>query len=88
MDNTTNHHDMEERRILRRPVEGRMLAGVAEGLAAYLDIDVTLVRIVFAMLMFLGGAGVPLYVAAWLLIPEEGSDEAIANGILNQIRYR
>ena len=60
-----------------------MLAGVASGLANYLDVDVTLVRIGLVALSFLGGAGVPLYVAAWLLIPEEGSEVAIAGEILS-----
>jgi len=36
------------------------------------------VRIAFAVLSILGGAGLPLYLAAWALIPEEGSDVAIA----------
>jgi phage shock protein PspC (stress-responsive transcriptional regulator) len=37
------------------------------------------IRIILVALSFLGGAAVPLYLAAWLLIPEEGSDTAIAN---------
>ena len=60
-----------------------MLAGVAAGLAEYFDVDVTLVRIGLVALTLLGGAGVPLYVAAWLLIPEEGSEVAIAGEILS-----
>ncbi len=60
-----------------------MLAGVATGFAEYFDIDVTLVRVGIAALTILGGAGVPLYIAAWLLIPEEGADVAIAGEILS-----
>jgi phage shock protein PspC (stress-responsive transcriptional regulator) len=76
---------------LRRPVQGRMLAGVAAGLARHFHVDVTIVRIGFAVLTivgftglaYLGGiplylAGIPLYLASWLLIPEEGSDHSIA----------
>ena len=63
---------------LSRPRHGRMLAGVAAGLADYLGVDATVVRIVFAVLAFLGGAAVPIYLACWLLIPEEGSDQSIA----------
>jgi phage shock protein PspC (stress-responsive transcriptional regulator) len=77
-----------EMRLLRRSSDGAMLGGVAAGLAAYFDLDVTLVRIVVVALSFLGGAGVPFYVAAWLLIPEEGSDVGIAADILNHARYR
>jgi phage shock protein C len=63
---------------LYRPVEGRMVAGVAAGLARYLGADVTLVRIVLIALVFIGGAGLPLYLAGWLLMPEEGTDQSIA----------
>ncbi len=64
------------------------MAGVAAGLADYFDVDVTLVRIGLVALTLLGGAGVPLYVAAWLLIPEEGSEVAIAGEILNHSWHR
>ena len=67
---------------LRRPTEGRMLAGVAAGIARYLDVDVTAVRIILAVLAIVGGAGVPIYLAAWLLIPDEGSEQSIVGGFL------
>jgi phage shock protein C len=64
---------------LCRPVQDRMLAGVATGIARYLGVDVTIVRVVFAVLAVVGGAGIPIYVAGWLLIPEEGSGQSIAS---------
>jgi len=67
---------------LRRPTEGRMLAGVAAGIARYLDVDVTAVRIILAVLAIVGGAGVPIYLAAWLLIPDEASGQSIVGGFL------
>ena len=67
---------------LRRPADGRMIAGVAAGIARHLDVDVTAVRIILAVLAVVGGAGVPIYLAAWLLIPEEGSEQSIAGGFL------
>ena len=67
---------------LRRPAEGRMLAGVAAGIARYLDVDVTAVRIILAVLAVVGGAGVPIYLAAWLLIPDEASGQSIVGGFL------
>ena len=63
---------------LCRPIEDRMLAGVGIGIARYLGVDVTIVRIVLAVLAVVGGAGVPIYLAGWLLIPEEGSEQSIA----------
>jgi len=62
---------------LCRPTQDRMLAGVAAGIARYLGVDVTVVRIVLAVLAVAGGAGVPIYLAGWLLIPEEGSEQSI-----------
>jgi phage shock protein C len=67
---------------LSRPLDDRMLAGVAAGVARYLGVDVTVVRIVFAVLTLIGGAAVPAYLAGWLLIPEEGSEQSIAAGYL------
>lgn len=63
---------------LYRPAHDRMLAGVASGMALYLGIDVMLVRIALVVLCFVGGIGLPLYLASWLLIPEEGADRSIA----------
>jgi phage shock protein C len=71
---------------LRRAYQGRMLAGVCAGLADYLAIDVTLVRVAFVVLAFLGGAAVPAYLACLLLIPEEGSDQSIASSLLDSVR--
>jgi len=72
-------------RQLCRPLHDRMLGGVAAGIADYLDVDVTIVRIVFAVLTFIGGAGVPVYLAGWLLIPEEGSDRSLASDIVESL---
>lgn len=55
-----------------------MLAGVAGGIARYLNADVTLVRIIIAALALSTGAGVAFYIAAWLLIPEDGEDQPLA----------
>ncbi len=55
-----------------------MLAGVAGGLARYLNVDVTLVRVAIAALTLLSGVGGALYIAAWLLIPADGEDQSAA----------
>jgi phage shock protein PspC (stress-responsive transcriptional regulator) len=65
-----------------------MVAGVAAGIAEHLDIDVTLVRIVLVLLAFIGGLAVPLYLAAWLLIPDEGEDVSVAEDLIDQFRSR
>ena len=68
---------------LRRSLHDRMLTGTASGIAHFLGVDPTFVRIAFVVLTFMGGAGVPLYLAALLLIPEEGSNESIASSIIS-----
>jgi phage shock protein PspC (stress-responsive transcriptional regulator) len=65
-----------------------MLAGVAGGLADWFDVDPTLVRLTFAALAVLGGMGVPLYLAAWLLVPEEGTGYSVAEEWLDRGRPR
>jgi phage shock protein PspC (stress-responsive transcriptional regulator) len=71
-----------ERTALRRPIHDRMLTGVADGLAGYFGVDVTIVRVAFVVLTVAGGAGIPLYLAGLLLIPEEGSDQSIAGSFI------
>jgi phage shock protein PspC (stress-responsive transcriptional regulator) len=85
---STTTYDRPARQELRRSTDDRMLAGVAGGLARYLDVDATLVRIAFVVLTIVGGAGVPLYLASWLLIPEDGADQSIAASFLDSHRNR
>ena len=80
MKSTMNQTDGAGSERLHRAVDERMVGGVAAGLAAHFAVPVTYVRIAFAVLSILGGAGLPLYLAAWALIPEEGSEVAIAEG--------
>jgi phage shock protein PspC (stress-responsive transcriptional regulator) len=50
----------------RAAPDERVIAGVCAGIAQALAVDVTLVRLVFALLALAGGAGVVLYLALWL----------------------
>ena len=74
------------RTALRRPVQDSVVAGVAAGLARYLGVDVMIVRIAFVVLTVAGGAGIPLYLAGLLLIPEDGSDQSIAGSLAGSLR--
>lgn len=67
---------------LHRAARGRMVAGVAGGVADYFAVDPTIVRIGFVALAILGGLAVPLYVAGWLMIPDEGNDLSVAEELL------
>jgi phage shock protein C len=71
---------------LIRPREGRLVAGVCAGLGDYFGIDANLVRLVFAAITIFGGAGVLVYLVAWLVVPEEGEDRSIVDSYLNKKR--
>ncbi|MDX6731969.1 MAG: hypothetical protein QOC54_1917 [Baekduia sp.] len=66
---------------LERPRDARMLAGVSAGIARHLNIDPTLVRLGFVVAAVAGGFGFAAYLAAFLLIPEEGSEEPLLRHI-------
>jgi phage shock protein C len=69
---------------LVRPIQGRWLAGVAAGLADYFGLDVGLIRAIFAVLTVLGLLGAVIYLAAWVLVPEEGAEASIAEKIVSK----
>jgi len=69
---------------LYRSRKDRIVAGVCAGLADYFGIDANIVRLVFAGLAIIAGTGFLLYVAAWMIIPEEGETASIAEGLINK----
>ncbi len=71
---------------LYRLRDGRVVAGVCAGLAAYFGVDPTLVRLAFALLTVFGGAGVLLYLCGWIVIPEETDGTSIAENLVNKQR--
>lgn len=77
-----------ESRRLRRRARDRVIGGVAAGVADHLNIDPLLVRAGFVGLMIFGGAGLALYVVAWLLIPEQGCDDPIVEDLLAPVGLR
>lgn len=63
---------------IRRSTTDRKVAGVAGGLGRHLDVDPLLLRVAFVVLTFFGGAGLIVYAAGWLLVPEDdGSEPAV-----------
>ncbi len=66
------------KRLRRLPADGR-IAGVCAGLAAYLDTDVTIIRVLWVILSIVPGTiigGIIAYAFAWLLMPEAAAAEA------------
>ncbi len=56
---------------LHKSASDKKLAGVCGGLAEYLGIDPTIVRLVWALMVFGWGVGVPLYIVCAIVLPEE-----------------
>ena len=63
-------NDLSEKKLYRS-TQGQMLGGVCAGFAEFLNIDVTLVRILWVILTILGGAGVLLYLIFLMIIPRK-----------------
>lgn len=63
---------MNEKRLVRVE-DGRMIAGVCTGLADYLGVDTTIVRIIFVLLALFGAGGILIYIILWLIMPLEQS---------------
>ncbi len=68
---STEQSNFSSRRLLI-PKEGKKLAGVCAAFANYFDIDVTLVRLIWVLLLLPGGLpGLVPYLICWLVIPED-----------------
>ena len=86
MDETTVERPAVRR--LERSQSDRMLAGVCGGLARYFDIHPAFYRVGFVVLTLIGGAGILIYIAAALVIPDEGEEDSIASAALRERRDR
>lgn len=74
-DTAENQNKTEEKmgnpaKKLYLDVESRKLGGVCSGIAAYMDIDVTIVRIIFLALILCGSFGLWLYLIIWIVAPK------------------
>ena len=64
------------RKRLHRSRTEKMIAGVCGGLAEYLDMDPTLVRLVWVLVALLAGTGILLYLILWVIMPLDLPDSA------------
>lgn len=86
MTNTDTTQTPDERaHSLVRIRDGRIIAGVATGVARRLDLPLWLIRVGFIFLAFFGGFGLALYLAGWLLIRDETESEAIASRLIQRV---
>ncbi len=61
---------MEPKRLYRSTTD-KMVGGVCAGLANYLGIDPTVMRLIFVFMFLLGGHGLLVYLILWLVIPPQ-----------------
>jgi phage shock protein C len=59
---------MSESRLTRSETD-KMIAGVCGGLAEYLNLDPVWVRLLFVLLIFASGIGIPIYLVLWVIMP-------------------
>jgi phage shock protein PspC (stress-responsive transcriptional regulator) len=77
-----------EPRRLSRARDGRWLGGVCAGLGRYFGVNPMIYRIGFVALSLAGGTGILLYVAAWLVMPDDGVEDSIAAEAIKNHRDR
>lgn len=75
--------DMNTKQLTRNP-DGKMIAGVCSGAAAYLGVDVNLLRLILAVFTVFFGTGVLAYALGWLLIPEQGKETSILQDLISK----
>jgi phage shock protein PspC (stress-responsive transcriptional regulator) len=85
MTDTRNTQSAPPGRSLRRSRDERILAGVSGGLGQHLGINAWWIRWAFIFLAFAGGAGVLLYIVAWIFIPEPEQDETAVSHWLSTL---
>lgn len=82
------HDPVAEPKRLSRARDGRWLGGVCAGLGRYFGLNPMIYRIGFAALSLVGGTGILLYVAAWLVMPDDGAEDSIAAEAIKNHRER
>ncbi|MCH7514557.1 MAG: PspC domain-containing protein [Bacteroidetes bacterium] len=78
---TSLEEDHKMKKMYRDP-DDRVLGGVASGVAAYFGTDVTLIRVLFVISIFIGfGTGLLVYVILWIILPE-------ATGVTDKVQMK
>ncbi len=75
-------------RKLYRSVHGKMIGGVASGLADYFNVDVTFVRIAFLVSLLFGGVGLLAYVVCWISAPKSNDVVITIDDESGDVTYR
>ncbi len=68
---------------LYRSNRDKMVAGVCGGIAEYFHVDSSLVRLLWVLMVVLGGTGVLLYIIGWIIIPEREDSETVESPVIS-----
>ena len=60
---------MSEKKLYRSE-DDRIIAGICGGIAEFVEVDSTIIRLITVILMFVCGSGLLIYLLAWIIIPE------------------
>lgn len=67
---TAAPEEQKIRRRLYRDGDSRVLGGVCSGMGAYFNIDPVILRIIFVLVLFMGGASILVYIILWIVVPK------------------
>jgi len=76
---------MADKKKLERNTEDKIIAGVASGVADFFGLDRSLVRVLWALAIFLGGFGGIIYIILWIVLPEAGQDRTVADDFRERV---
>ena len=68
---------------LQRDTQNKVIGGVCSGLANYFDIDVSLVRLLFAFMFLCASVGFWLYIILWVVVPADGSAQNASSNFVS-----
>lgn len=77
---------MNQNKRFHRSDSNRLLAGVCGGIAEFIGVDATIVRLVFVVLTVFGFSGVFIYLLAWLIMPAEGEQRSLLEQIIRNFQ--
>jgi phage shock protein C len=69
---------------LYRSETDRVLGGVCGGIAEYLKVDSTVIRLLLVLTVIYGGAGVLAYLIFWIVVPTESSVSKKSEDVVNE----
>ena len=83
VDFTYNGAQGTSRRRLFRDLDNKTIGGVCSGLAAFLNVDITIVRIISLLTLLLWGTGFLVYLVLWIVVPvaKTPADKCMMRGL-------